>query len=95
MLTERFREELLELKRNANAPVHLSLIGNKLCVAIERKKDFFEVDMKKSLLDGAYIGSFYKDLYYVFSIIENLDVTDMLYKSAEKLEGEEEDPDFI
>lgn len=95
IITDRFKEEMLELKRNTNAAVHLSLIENKIYVAIERKKDFFEIDMKKSLLDGSYIGSFYKDLYYVFSIIQNLDVGDMLYQPVEKSEGEEEDPDFI
>ncbi|MGB0524418.1 MAG: DUF3137 domain-containing protein [Flammeovirgaceae bacterium] len=78
LLTERFMHELLQMKGNAKAPVHLSILGNQLYVAIERQRDFFEIDLKRSLLSWDYISSFYKDLYYVFNIISDLDVTDML-----------------
>lgn len=86
-LTDRLMDELLQLKANAGAPVHLAALDNKLYVAIEREKDFFEIDMKQSLLDMDYISSFYKDLYYVFNIINDLDVNEMLGDSG----GGEED----
>ena len=76
ILTERFMEELLQLQDNTGCDVHLSILGKKVYIAIEREADFFEVDTTKSLLDLAYISSFYQDLYYVFNIINDLDVKD-------------------
>lgn len=78
LLTERFMLEMLQLKINAKGPVHLSILGNKLYVAIERQSDFFAIDLKQSLLDVNYISSFYLDLYYVFNIIQDLDVSEMI-----------------
>ena len=78
IITDRFKSEMLELKSNSKAPVHMALIGQKIYVAIERKEDFFAIDLKQSLLDFNYISSFYKDLFYIFNIINDLDVNEML-----------------
>ena len=78
IVTDRFMSEMLQLKSNTKAPVHFAMIGQKIYVAIEREEDFFAIDMKQSLLDFGYISTFYKDLYYVFSIINDLDINDML-----------------
>lgn len=89
LLTERFMEELIQLQDNTGCDVHLSIIGKKVYVAIERVADFFEVDTTKSLLNLDYISSFYEDLYYVFSIINDLDVKDMVGASDEGDDDEE------
>ncbi len=91
LITKRFKEELIQLQDNTGCDIHLSLLGSKVYIAIERELDFFAIDLNRSLLDLDYIASFYKDLYYAFNIINDLDVNDMFAPEDEA--GEEGDDD--
>lgn len=77
LLTERFMDELLQLRYNTKSNIHMSLLNGKIYIAIEQKKDFFEVNLNHSLLDFKYIASFYEDLYMVFTLIHDLNINDM------------------
>ena len=89
LLTERFMDELLQLQYNTKSNVHISLLNGKMYVAIERKKDFFEVDLSRSMLDFKYIVSFYRDLYLVFNMVNDLNVNDMFGGESENIDDGE------
>ncbi|MEN7548915.1 DUF3137 domain-containing protein [Rapidithrix thailandica] len=72
LLTEELMESLLVLKKKSHCPVYVSLIGHKVYVAVDLRKDVFKVDINKPLFDARFVRSFYDELYYILGIVRDL-----------------------
>jgi hypothetical protein len=74
MMKPEFIEEIMQLEDNSGGKVRIAMLESKLFVAIEMQKDFFAINLERSLLDLSYLSTFYKDLYYVSKMVSDLDI---------------------
>lgn len=83
LLTNELMEKMLLLKRRGKCKVYCSLIGNTISVAVDLRKELFKVDTTRPLYNSKFVEAFYKEMLYVFSIIEDLNIDELELPSTE------------
>ncbi|MDW7694401.1 DUF3137 domain-containing protein [Flammeovirgaceae bacterium SG7u.111] len=84
ILTEPFMQKMLKLKRYSKAKVYISIIGNKLYVAVNLDREIFKIKMFQPLNRLGYLKSFYNDLYYMLTLIDDLNFDAFLEGASEQ-----------
>lgn len=78
LLSEAFMQKILKLKRNSKSRVFISIVEGKIYVAVNMKKEIFKVDLNRSLSKAEHIKNFYNDLYYMLTVIDDLNADQFL-----------------
>ena len=86
LLTEAFMQKILRLKKNSKSRVFISVISNKLYLAVNMKKEIFKVNLNRSLSRAEHIKSFYNDLYYMLTVIDDLNADEFLEEAHSQAE---------
>lgn len=81
LLTEAFMQKIMKLKRNSKSRVFMSIIEGKIYVAVNMKKEIFKVNLNRSLSKAEHIKSFYNDLYYMLTVLDDLNADEFLEAS--------------
>ncbi|UZR93363.1 DUF3137 domain-containing protein [Chondrinema litorale] len=89
LLSKEFMQKILRLKSKSKSRVFISVIDNKLYMAVNMKKEIFKVNLNRSLSRAEHIKSFYNDLYYMLTIIDELNADEFMEAPATM--GEDED----
>ncbi len=87
LLTEAFMQKILKLRKNSKSRVFISIIEGKIYVAVNMKKEIFKVNLNKSLSKAEHIKGFYNDLYYMLTIIDDLNADQFLESSPQGVHG--------
>ncbi|WP_020527936.1 DUF3137 domain-containing protein [Flexithrix dorotheae] len=74
ILTGNFMDKILKLKKTTKAEVYISMIGNKVYVGVNLNREIFKISLNKPLTRVEYLKSFYNDLYYMLTVIEELNL---------------------
>ncbi|MEM1137262.1 MAG: DUF3137 domain-containing protein [Bacteroidota bacterium] len=82
LLSEAFMQKILRIRKNSKSRVFISIIENKIYVAVNMKKEIFKVNMNQSLSRAEHIKSFYNDLYYMLTVIDDLNADQFLEDAA-------------
>ncbi|GAA4833943.1 DUF3137 domain-containing protein [Algivirga pacifica] len=77
LLTEELMEKMLTLKKRSNTPVYCSIVSNKIYVAVDLRKELFQVNTARPLYNHRFVENFYNELLYIFSIIEDLNIDEL------------------
>ena len=81
LLSEAFMQKILKLKTNSKSRVFISIKDGKIYVAVNMKREIFKVNLNKSLSKAEHIRSFYNDLYYMLTVIDDLNADQFLESS--------------
>lgn len=91
ILTEGFMEKILYLSRKSRAEVFVSCIANKVYIGVNLKREIFKVNLAEPLYKPKFAKSFYDEIYYILSIVEDLKLNELLSENSEVEEETEED----
>lgn len=72
LLTDGLMEKMMRLRRSAGADVSVSIIGNKIYVAVDMRREIFKIRLHQPLINTDYLQGFYNDLYYMLTLVEDL-----------------------
>jgi hypothetical protein len=94
LLTDVLMEKLLELRRITKSTIYCTLKENKIFVGIDLRREVFEVNTTKSLLQPHFLENFYNEVLSVFTIVdilklEELDLPRILGVPKDGLKGTE------
>ncbi len=77
LLTNELMERLLELKKLTKSEIYMSLIGNKIYVGLDMRRELFKVDTTRPLFNPYFVRSFYDEMLSLFMIIDVLNIDEM------------------
>ncbi len=91
ILTKGFMEKILYLQRKSRADVFVSCIENKVYIGVNLNREIFKVNLAAPLYNPNFAKSFYDEIYYILSIVEDLKLNELLAEnnSVEDLSEEE------
>lgn len=78
VLNNNLMEKMLKLKDKAKAKVYISLISDKIYVAVDMRREIFKINLNNPLTKTAYLQEFYDDLYYMLTLVEDLNFDSFL-----------------
>lgn len=90
LLTDQLMERLLELRKLTKAEISMSLIGNKIYVALDMRRELFKVDTTRPLFNPYFVRAFYDEMLSLFMIIDVLNIDEMELPTEENTEGGQE-----
>ncbi len=71
---------IIEFTEKTGTELFISFTNNKIYIGINKFRDLFELDQKKSFLDFGYIYSFYYDLTFALELIAQINTNKSLLK---------------
>ena len=74
LLTPNFQELIFALKRNSGADVSIAMHGQRVYLALQVNKEFFEPNFYRSLLDWNIVKDFFTDLVHMLHLVDSLDL---------------------
>jgi hypothetical protein len=81
ILTPTLMESILQLKRDFNAPIHISFVDSHVCLAVQWSRDFLEPDVydNKPLRQSEWLANLVDEIYIGLDIIEQLDLNTRIW----------------
>ena len=74
ILSTSLMKRIMDFKRKAKKPLHLSFVGSKIYVAITYRKNLFEPRVFQTLLDFKPVQEYFEDLIVAVGLVEDLNL---------------------
>jgi len=81
ILTPTLMEAILQLKRDFDAPIHISFVDSHVCIAVQWSQEFLEPDIydNKPLRQSDWLANLVDEIYLGLDIIEQLDLNTRIW----------------
>lgn len=83
LLTTELLNKMMLLHQKGNCKVYAAFIREHIYVAVDLRREIFEVDTTRPLYSKYFIRNFYEEILYIFSVIEDLNIDEMEFPEQE------------
>lgn len=88
LLTDELILRINQIRRETGGSVMMSLLGKKIYVGLDVRHDLFQLNANNALLSKSNLERLYKDFYQVISLIDGLNIDELVLPTEEPKEDE-------